>query len=174
MATVIDNLLPAQEIICFVDGARENLTPCHMKEEKALGRSVQVPVFHNGSFALRSLVSIEETVNKIQTVRHGRMGSSRFILSPSHQVLVTRRLLDVTSESADGSIWLPAMNIKDGIELRQCLPPTKTNRLMDLGTKAASKVKTQTIDVSYYRATILADEPNLSLSSGVVISQLKP
>ena len=171
MATVIHNLLPGQEIICFVNGVRHNMTPGLLKEKKASGCSVQVPVFYNGSFALRSLVSIEETVNKIQTVRHGKLGSSRFLLSPSHRVLVTRRLLDLTSESADGSTWLPAMNLKDGIDLRLCLPPTKANRLMDLGTKAATKVKTQTADFSRsYHAVVLAEEPNLSLSSGVVIS----
>ena len=132
------------------------------------GYQVQAPVLEGGNFAFRSIESVSVETIRMKTVK-SFLTTSRTSLSLTSSLLVASESFGVTETHPDGSIWIRASCLKDGLRLLVACPPTG-NRVFNLQPSPVSKAKQEKPrnDVTTYTIRLNSSAANLVLSTGVV------
>lgn len=130
-----------------------------------------IPVLWNGVFAWRKVLAVTESKVRNCEVKSVKVYDKKMDVAAASKLLSANHLYGVTSDREDGSCWVPVSSVKDGSSLRTT-SLTTANRIFDLCTTTASKVRLRTLDgiTVNYSLTVEAGQASMVLSSGLVIS----
>jgi hypothetical protein len=143
-------------------------TPSEVKAMVDSGLPVQAPVLEGGNFAFRGIESVLVEAITPKTVK-SFVTAGRTSLSVTSSLLAASESYGVTETHVDGSIWIKAISLKDGLRLLVACPPTG-NRVFNLQPLPVSKAKQEKPrnDVTTYTIRLNSSAANLVLSTGVV------